>query len=89
MNKLRFPLRFSQHLLFADAKNNSNRHANGSGGNAVGAETEITHLRPQRKSSAGAAVVYGGSIRARNHNGGGLEMEIYLPVSATKPKVNA
>jgi signal transduction histidine kinase len=34
------------------------------------------------------AIVYGGSIHARNRNGGGLEMEICLPVSASKPTVN-
>jgi signal transduction histidine kinase len=31
------------------------------------------------------AVVHGGGIRARNRDGGGLEMEIWLPVSAAKP----
>jgi two-component system sensor histidine kinase CpxA len=31
------------------------------------------------------AIVHGGSIRARNRDGGGLEMEIWLPVSVAKP----
>jgi two-component system sensor histidine kinase CpxA len=31
------------------------------------------------------AIVHGGGISARNRDGGGLEMEIWLPVSAAKP----
>jgi len=32
------------------------------------------------------AVVHGGSIRARNREGGGLEMEICLPAGEPAPK---
>ena len=31
------------------------------------------------------AIVHGGSIRVRNRDGGGLEMEIWLPVSVARP----
>jgi two-component system sensor histidine kinase CpxA len=31
------------------------------------------------------AIVHGGSIRARNRHGGGLEIEILLPVSVSNP----
>jgi signal transduction histidine kinase len=48
----------------------------------------VTQAREHRTGGTGLglsisqriAIVHGGSIRARNRDGGGLEMEIWLPV---------